>query len=177
MLFIYFFIAFHVKDVDKFDQYVWWVFPLILLGFPIVMWIYAYYLRVKLRYAWFLFIDMYGTSNYSLGNIITEMNKLNMVSKTEAFKKALIADLGSDSVEMITTTVLDSILSGVGSMNRELGVLTSIIRVPAEEMASQTANFANLAAIYLIYQQARRLSNENIQFINENIYNLLASPK
>ena len=152
----------------------WWLFPLILLGFPIVMWIYShYYLQARLRFAWFLFVDTYGMTEGSFRNIVSELNKLNKISTTDSFKKALVAEIGSDSAVIITNTTIGLILNGISLANSKVGaIISSVVRVPAEEMASQSADFAKMAANYLLYRKAKELAGEETQFVNEKIYSL-----
>lgn len=150
----------------------WWLFPLILLGFPIAMWIYShYYLQARLRFAWFLFIDTYGMPAGGFRNIVSEMNRLNQISTSDSFKKALVAEIGSDSAIVIANTMTRLILNGISLVNGKAGaIISGIVRVPAEEMASQSANFAQIAATYFLYRKAKELAGEEIQFVNEKVY-------
>jgi hypothetical protein len=152
----------------------WWTFPIIILGFPVLMWIYShYYLQAYLRFVWWLFLDTYGSTNSSFSNIIIEMNKLNDISKGDSFKKALIAEVGSDSITIIANTATESILTGFSAFNEKAGaIISSVVKIPAQEMASQSSDFAKLSAIFLLYRKARELYGESAQLINEKLYSL-----
>jgi hypothetical protein len=156
------------------DPYAGIAFAIVLLGFPVIMWIYShYYLQAYLRFAWFLFLDTFGSQENGFGSIVSEMKKLNTVSKSDSFKKALVAELGSDSITFIADVAVNSILSGISAVNQKAGAIVgSLTKVPAEEMAKQSADFAKLSAVYLLYRKARELSEESPQSVNEKIYSL-----
>jgi hypothetical protein len=106
-------------------------------------------------------------------NIVSEINRLNQISASDSFKKALVAEIGSDSAVIIANTTTGLILSGISLVNSKAGaIISGVVKVPAEEMASQSAHFAKIAATYLLYKKTKELAGEDIQVVNEKVYSL-----
>jgi len=152
----------------------WWLFPLILLGFPGVMWVYShYYLEAHLRFAWFIFIDTYGTPSTNFSKIVSEIDRLNKISTSDSFKRALVAEIGSDSAIVIANTMTGIIQNGVTLINNNAGaIFGGIFKIAAEEMAKQSAHFAKISTTYLLYKKAKELAGDDSQFVNEKVYSL-----
>lgn len=64
-------------------------------------------MKIKLRYAWFLFIDNYGKEQFSYRELFIEMNELNKINKSDAFKKSLVTTLGTDFVKDFLQTSIN----------------------------------------------------------------------
>jgi hypothetical protein len=101
-----------------------------------------------------------------------EMNKLNAISKTETFKKSLVANLGTDSLKGLTNVVVGTLafsISRLGGVGEAIGSLT---KVYGAELARQTADLGNITAQYLIYKFARKELYGKDQVVNEALYRL-----
>jgi hypothetical protein len=134
--------------------------------------VYSYYIKIKLRYTWFLFMDMYGTA-YSYDALVAEMNKLNDISKSDTFKKSLVANLGTDSVKVLTQSAVSMISRGMSYFGGEAGrVLGAITQIYAQEATRQITDLANIAAQYILYRFARKELRGEEQAVNETLYQL-----
>ncbi|KKP80362.1 MAG: hypothetical protein A2271_04775 [Candidatus Moranbacteria bacterium RIFOXYA12_FULL_35_19] len=164
----------YIVAILKFNiMWHWSIFPIILLGGPIVIWLYAYYLRIKLRFSWFIFLDQYGKDNFSFKNLIKEMEELEKISKNEQFKKAFMINFGVDSVEVLINTVNSLISNKLISLNSNVGNVAGVVLKHAgDEIAMQASSFAKIAAMYILYQFARQELYGKSQEVNDFIYNL-----
>ncbi len=130
---------------------------------------YGYYLKTKLRYTWFIFLDKWG-ANYSYPTFLAEMKKLNEVSKSETFKKSLLANVGTDSINSIAKLAIDSISFGLEQLGGQ--VAADIIRVYGNEASRQATDLANISAQYVLYRFALKEVSGGEQEVNDNVYNL-----
>ncbi|MEI8339896.1 MAG: hypothetical protein WCF94_04525 [bacterium] len=146
---------------------------LLILALPIIVLIYGYfYLRIKLRFGPFVFLQKYGLGlNYS--SLVSEMEKLNDFAGSESYKKALVTNMGTDSLTVITNTVVNSMTSGLSAFKSEsLGVIGGVIGSVVKETSSQALKFANLTVVYILYIQAKEIAGID-KTANENIYKIL----
>lgn len=135
--------------------------------------IYSYFfLRVKLRYIWFVFLDLYKKEGFSRGQVFEEMNKLNSIAKSDSFKKALVINLGTDSVNVLADISVDAITYGISQLGRVGETVGSVVNVVGKEASRQATSFANIAAMYILYRFAREQLFGKEQEVNENIYKL-----
>lgn len=132
--------------------------------------IYSYYIKTKLRYTWFLFLDNYN-HNHSYSFLITEMKKLNNISKTDTFKKSLVTSLGTDSVNALTQIAVGTIYTGISMFGGEAGkLLGGITEIYGKELARQATDFGNISAQYILYRFARKELYGEEQTVNDSIY-------
>lgn len=140
--------------------------------------VYLYLLNVKLRYAWFIFIDTYSSEKrLDMSVIISQMNKLNAIMKSESFKKALVLEIGTDSVRGIVNATVAaisigikggaSLLSGSGALGQIVGGVT---KTYGQELAKQATSYGNIVAMYLLYRSARKVAYGESQVINPSMY-------
>lgn len=132
---------------------------------------YGYYLKTKLRYAWFIFLDKFGTE-YSYKIVLEDMKKLNDISKSETFKKSLILSIGANTLNSIAQFAISSMshsLSRFGDMGKMTGKLISIY---GNEASRQVTDLGNISAQYVLYRFARKEAYGVEQEVNENIYNV-----
>ena len=147
------------------------VFISIVFLFAIGFLIYSYYLKVKLRYSWFIFLDNFGKS-YTFEMVMTDLNKLNEVSKTETFKKSLIVNLGTDTVKGIALLAVRNISRGISALGSTGQLFGSLFRIYGEEMTRQVTDLANISAQYMMYRFARKAAYGEEQSVNESVYGL-----
>ncbi len=145
----------------------------IISGGLLALIIYFYYLKIKTRFLWFLFLDRYNTENFGYSLIFQEMKKLNEISKSETFKKALLVNLGADSLQAIANAMIKELQTGLSALGKGGELAGGLIRAYAEEASKQAISLGKIAAIYILYRFARQLLYNQPQTINENIYNLL----
>ncbi len=141
-----------------------------LIAVLIFFFAYGYYLRTKLRYSWFLFLDTYGSS--SAFDLQTEMNRLNDISKSDSFKKSLMLTIGADSAEALTRITIGSINAGMSQLGGPARMIGSLLQVYGNEASRQVTTFGNITAQYILYRFARKMLYNEEQVVNENIYRL-----
>lgn len=139
--------------------------------FVVALVAYGYYLKTKLRYSYFIFLDSFG-KNISFSSMIDEMNKLNDVSKSESFKKSLLISIGVDSVNSIAISVTGLIGSGLAQFGGAGKLAGSLVRAYGEEASRQVAELGNISAQYILYRFARKEVYGTEQEVNEDIYKL-----
>lgn len=139
--------------------------------FVIALLAYSYYIKTKMRYSYFIFLDSFGQNN-SFATVIEEMKKLNEVSKSETFKKSLLLNIGADSVNSVATIAIRSISKGVSSLGGAGRLFGGLARVYGEEASRQVTELGNISAQYILYRFARKEVYGTEQEINENIYSL-----
>ncbi|MEO8637723.1 MAG: hypothetical protein ABI430_02380 [Candidatus Taylorbacteria bacterium] len=132
---------------------------------------YGYYLKTKLRYTWFIFLDKFGT-DHSYKLMLEEMRKLNNVSKSETFKKSLILSIGANSVNSIAQLAIGSISLGLAQFGNTGKMVGGLMRVYSEEASRQATDLGNISAQYVLYRFARKEAFGSEQEVNENIYKI-----
>lgn len=132
---------------------------------------YRYYLKTKLRYAYFIFLDSFG-GGASFRSVILEMEKLNNISASDAFKKSLAINIGTESIDLAIKSVIATISGAVrfeGKVGKAAGDMT---RVYVGEAGRQVTEFANIAGQYLLYRFARKELYGTEQKVNNRLYEL-----
>jgi hypothetical protein len=146
--------------------------------------VWSRYLKIKLCYVPFLFLDRYHResvhSSKFWGEFFEELRKLNEVSKGKSFKKNVMlelgADLGMSYVEYIAAhmqagfEIVGSQLPSVpGAIVASAG--TILIRAGAE-VAHRIIMFAKLTGRYVLYRYAFQNLHNKPHHVNEYIYSL-----
>jgi hypothetical protein len=133
--------------------------------------LYGYYIKTKLRYTWFIFLDRFG-NNQTHAALIEEMKKLNAISASDTFKKSLMASLGTDTVKGLVSMTVSG-FAGALSSSGEIGkALGGAIQIYGQEANRQMTDFANQAAQYVLYRFARKEAHGTEQEVNEALYRL-----
>lgn len=144
-------------------------FVVLLIG----LLVYSYYIRTKLRYAWFIFLDKFGP-NYSHSSVIEEMLNLNKISESEAFKKSLILSIGTDSINGLAQSVVGIISRSMSNLGDVGNVLGGVLSVYGNEASRQVTDFGNISANYILYRFARKETHGSEQDVNEYLYGVLS---
>ena len=141
---------------------------------PLILVIYIVYMRIKLRYFWFLFIDNYSRSDFSYKMIIEKMNELNKAKKKETFKKALVMHLGIDFfqnfIDLSTYLFLGKAFSLFKSNN--INWLESAVTTYAKEVNQEIFHLSKSVANYVLYDFSKKYLNQK-DLESNNIYNLI----
>ncbi len=146
------------------------IFLAVFFVMMIAIVLYCYYLKIKLRYLWFLFLDNYS-HDHSHTFLVAEMKKLNNISKTDTFKKSLVANLGTDSVKGLAQMAIGTISTGMSAFGGEAGkLLGGVTEIYGKELARQAADFGNISAQYILYRFARKELYGEEQVINDSLY-------
>jgi hypothetical protein len=150
-----------------------WMF---LLGsfvlIPLILWIYFYYLNIKLRYIWFIFLDNFGKSDFSFQKLKSEMDKLNSISKSELFKKSLIMNIGVDTTKGLINFSMWSALRSLNGIGKGGEVAGSVIGAYGSELTNQLASYSKIIGNYILYRFACSVLYQRVQEVNENLYRL-----
>lgn len=146
--------------------------PFVIFGEAGIVIFLLYYLKIKLQFTWFIFLDRYNKENFYYREVFEELGKLNQVSKTEVFKKSLVANIGADTSLAVSYMVIGAISEGLRQLGHTGGLLGSIFKVFSEEASKQVVSFGRIVSIYVLYRFARFTVYNEPQKINEYIYNL-----
>lgn len=139
-----------------------------ILGFYVF-----YYLKLRLRYAWFLFFDNYTNKNFSISQLFKEMENLNEVNKNETFKKLLAIHLGSDFVTDMTKSTAGFLVSKIiGRTTKTREAASDLLSGYVSGLLTEMGNYGKNIANYIFYRYARFYLYNESQKINENIYSL-----
>lgn len=141
-----------------------------LLGIPFAIW--ALYLKTKLRYVWFLFLDMYGKQDFSHKTYFEELEKLNGACESGTFKKALLINFVADSIPTIIALMTNTLQKNVVDVTKLTAAPTIISGAVAGETINQAVLFGRMVAIYILYKFARTALYGETQEINEYVYNV-----
>jgi hypothetical protein len=117
-------------------------------------------------------LDWYGKTEFLYRTLFQEMNKLNEISKSEIFKKTLLINLGADSLEAITDTMIKELQKGFGVLGKPGQLFGALFRSYSEVGTKQVISLGKIAAIYTLYRYARQTLYNQPQEINESIYKL-----
>lgn len=142
-----------------------------LFVIPIGVFVYQYWVRTKLRYAWFIFLDHYG-HDYSFGLLKNEIKKLNDISKTDMFIKSLTVSVGADSLAAVSGMAVRGIGAGFGTLGDAGKLIGGVTRIYGEELARQVADLGNIAGQYILYRFSRKQLYGDEQKVNEVLYRL-----
>ena len=145
----------------------------LFLLFMIAVIVYGYYVRVKVRYAWFVFLDIYKGNPFDSRVVISQMKTLNTASKSASFKKALVTEIGTDSAEVIANLAVSTIGFGISQVPGVGQLLGGLTKAYGQELTKQAASLGKIAAIYLLYRYARRELFGSEQVSNEYVYGLI----
>lgn len=157
---------------------------LIFLGIYLVMIVgiivAIYYIRIRLRYVRFVFLDSYKGGSLDFGTVIEKTNQLNQIFKSESFKKALVSQLGVDTAQGVATMVTNSITNLVASGASKLGgiggdsikAVAGIANVYANEYTKQIADLSRVVSMYVLYREALKQHGGSEQIDNEYVYSL-----
>lgn len=131
--------------------------------------IYFYVVQIKLRFLPFIFLDRYGSANFSYGGLFTEMRTLNASSKTAL--KSMVYDIGEGSLNTLISTVSGQLESAMGNLGGVGKVFGAVLGGAAQETGKQALSYAKIIAYYMLYKHVRSLSAEG-QIVNTKIYEL-----
>ena len=101
-----------------------------------------------------------------------DMYKLNEVSKSDTFKKSLVANLGTDTVKGVAQLAVQGISHGLSLLGNTGQLLGNLVQVYGQEAARQVTDLANVSAQYILYRFARKAVYGEEQTINEGEYSL-----
>jgi hypothetical protein len=147
-----------------------------------VLW--ARYLKIKLSYVPFLFLDRYhGQSVHSSqfwGEFFKEIWELNEISKEKSFKKNVMLELAADAamsyVEYIAAHIQKGFEIASGKIPSVGGAVVGATGITITRAATEVAHriilFAKMTGRYVLYRYALQNLHNKSHHINEYIYSL-----
>lgn len=142
--------------------------------------------KIKTRYAPFLFLDRFNSrvkkSSTFWKDFFKDLESLNNIGGSEAFKKRLALGLGSDVAMQTIEGVADLVQMGVAIGTQKMpGILGPIVRAgttttvrAVAEVGHRNVHFAKLTLDSIFYRMAsRELYGERV--VNEYVYSLKES--
>ena len=150
------------KNFDTFlTPNIIYIYGGIVLISIIAFFIYNYYLRIKLRFSWFVFLDMYKGGTIPTHSIYEKMDLLNVTAKSEGFKKALILTVGVETIGAITnqlvvimTEGIKAVSMGIPGIGQAGKMLGDITQVYGQALVRQVTSYAEIVSIYILYRTA-----------------------
>lgn len=146
---------------------------ILFLVFLVFAIIWSYYVKVKIRYAWFVFLDIYKGEPFDTRVVLSQMNALNTASKSASFKKALVAEIGTDSANVIMNLAVGAIGFGISRIPGVGELLGGLTRAYGQELTRQATSLGKISAMYLLYRYARKELFGSEQVSNEYVYQLI----
>lgn len=151
-----------------------WILSAMLFAAFLLIWIvYSYYVKVKIRYSWFVFLDLYKGKPFDTRVVLSQMNALNTASKSASFRKALVTEIGTDSANVIADMAVGAIGFGISQVPGVGKVLGELTRAYGKELTRQAASLGKISAMYLLYRFARKELFGSEQVSNDHIYGLI----
>lgn len=129
------------------------------LGF----WWYVVITNIRLRYAWFLFIDHSGQADYTHKRLFKDLRALNEVQKSETFKKLIAVTLGLDATAAATDEVVGLAAEGIAHLGKAGGVAAFYVNSIGGETVAITNMYAKEISYYLFYRMALQALSGNPQ--------------
>ncbi len=141
----------------------------VYLSIPVgIVWV-IYSLIVKVRYSWFLFLDIYGNEDFSYSRIWDDTKKLNQFNYKKSRDKVFSLEIGSGILLNLTNEISQLFVGGMSKDQSASYIVGSVTSSVAREFIS----YAKLCALYLLYRQARVEVFGTEQIVNENIYKMM----
>lgn len=142
-----------------------WLALAIGTGILTVFWV--RYLKIKLSYAPFIFLDTYSgqTSPQFWNDFFLELDTLNEISKGKVFEKNVLMELGADAAVTLLQWISTQMTSG-------LGPTVGVFLLAGKEVGIRTIYFAKLTGRYVLYRFAYKTAHSTTHHVNEYIYNL-----
>ena len=146
------------------------LFVLMLITLPILVMIYSYFVKVRLRYVPFLLVDTYGSDSFSYRALFKDSKELNRVMKSEALKKMLVVVLGAEVAENAVNTVI-GVMSGLAHRAGDAsGVVGAAAGQYASEVVAVNRSYAQQVVFYIYYRLAREVHFGAAQVKNDTLY-------
>ncbi len=143
-----------------------------ILGAFVAFAVWSYFLTVKTRNLWFLFLDHHDGERADTAAIPAELDRINRETKTKEFLKYIGSTVGVDSFAGLVKMVaqLGAQASGASRV-LDRTVLGQGVKMYGQAVAAQAQSFARTIAAYVFYRAAcQRLGLG--QKINERVYAL-----
>jgi hypothetical protein len=158
--------------------------PVFFIGGSIGLILWQRYMKVKLSFAPFLFLDRYkrGTILFSQfwHDFFRELKELNEINKDGSFKKNVLLEIGADIAVTIEQYIIGQIHQGFSIATEilppvprtVLGTVGDTTAAAAREVAYRVIMFGKLAGRQVLYNFAFKTLHGQKREVNEYIYSL-----
>lgn len=158
--------------------------PLVFIGGFVGLVLWQRYMKVKLSFSPFLFMDRYKGGNIQASHFwhefFKELKQLNEINKNDSFKKNVLLEIGADVAVTIEQHIIAqiyrefSMAAGIlpSVPGAVVGALGDTAAVAAGEVAYRIIMFGKLAGQQVLYNFAFKTLHGQEREINEYIYNL-----
>ncbi len=140
--------------------------PLVFIGGFVGLVLWQRYIKIKISFAPFLFIDKYNSeqirSSHFWRIFFKEMKNLNKINKVDSFKKNVLLEIGADTAVTFEQYIIAQIYKGF-SMAAEvlpsapgavMGALRDTTAIATSEVAYRIIMFGKLAGRQVLYNFA-----------------------
>ncbi len=127
----------------------------------------AIYLKIRLRYLTFIFLDTYGTPGFSYNALFKKTREINHATKGDGFKKSLTVALGSDVAE---AGVNMAIGGAIGAASSSLPLPGQAAGIVASEVTAAYKQYIQETTFYVYYRVGRSMVYGESQFVNNSLY-------
>lgn len=146
------------------------IFILMIILLPILVMIYSYFVKIRLRYVPFLLIDTFGSESFSTKALLKESKELNKVMKSDEFKKMLVTILGAEVLESAVNTIIGTMSGASSRAGGVAGAAGAASGMYASEVVAVIRSYAQIVVYYIYYRVARQLKYGAAQVKNETLY-------
>ncbi len=158
--------------------------PIIFIGGFVGLVLWQRYMKIKLSFTPFLFMDRYKggavQSSHFWHDFFEEMKRLNEINKDDSFKKNALLEIGADIAVTIEQHIIAQIQRGFSMAAGVLpsvpgavaGALGDTAAVAAGEVAYRIIMFGKLAGRQVLYNFAFKTLRGQEREVNEYIYSL-----
>ncbi len=144
---------------------------LLIAAVPISFVLLAIYLKIRLRYLTFVFLDTYGTPGFSYNALFKKTREINHATKGDGFKKSLTVALGSDVAEAGVNMAIGGAIGAVSSSlplpGQAVGQAAGIV---ASEVTAAYKQYIQETTFYVYYRVGRSMVYGESQFVNNSLY-------
>lgn len=146
----------------------------IIVGIPISFLLYSFYVKIRLRYLVFTFLDLYGLPEFSYSTVFKKAVAVNKATKGDAFQKTLVVMLGSEALEYLTTSFVNSSVrwstSRMGNTGKAVG---DVAGFATSEVVAALRSYTQDITYYIYYQAGLSvLYGVDQRVVNQEVYRL-----
>ncbi len=136
------------------QSYIVYICAIILtcIGFGV----YTFMIGLRLRYIWFVFIDMYGTPGYSIDAIYKQMYILSEQLQQEDFKRLIASTLTIDVTAEGADLGLNATINLIGMMGGPFRDAARMVQYVGSLMIRASQHYAKMVSYYMFYRLARQ---------------------
>lgn len=148
---------------------------IVFVGTPVLaslLFVYVYIISIKLRYVYFLFLDLYGTEDYSSRKVLQAMWELNHKIKNADLKKILSVQFGTDAISVVIGAVTNIFISAIPQSTPTGRATRGGLQTAVAIVDSEIREYALIIGNYMIYRAIWTNIYGAPPKVNENVYKL-----